>query len=227
MALPVSPFQARYTRQQIADATGIESELLGYWIKEGLLIAAQGEGLGKGKHRHFGFEAIHIAALLKELGHYGVQTAGLKTLARTLWNVVGYCSEHPDITDDIRHDAAAVHRARARYAGRSAVAPGEEPSDADFSSFEDWLEARGPISEKAMEIEPWFDEAADLAFALYIDLFTEEIFESLDTRWIFVPANGELLVFPENLGLPSVDLERTRSYLTINLSLIIRPIWML
>ena len=78
MPLPVSPLQGRYTRQQIADATGIERELLVYWIKEGLLIAAEGEGRGKGKYRLFGFEAIQIAAVLKELGRYGVQTAGLK-----------------------------------------------------------------------------------------------------------------------------------------------------
>lgn len=155
MPLPVSPLQGRYTRQQIAAATGIESELLAYWIKEGLLIAAQGEGLGKGKHRLFGFEAIHIAAVLKELGRYGVQTAGLKQIASLLWRIVAFCSDHPDITETMALDASALRKARARYPARASLASGEKPSAIDYSCFEDWLEDHPSLNAKAFEMEPW------------------------------------------------------------------------
>lgn len=46
-------------------------------------------------------------------------------------------------------------------------------------------------------------------------------------RWIFFHADDALNVVPEDFVTGRVDLDRTRSYLVINLSLIIRPIWML
>jgi DNA-binding transcriptional MerR regulator len=227
MPLPVSPLQGRYTRQQIADATGIEGELLSYWIKEGLLIAAEGEGLGKGKHRRFGFEAIHIAAVLKELGRYGVQTAGLKHIASLLWRVVAFGSQHSDITETIALDAAALRRARARYPARASLVSGEDVSDTEYSCFEEWLECYPTLNSKAFEIEPWFDDAAELGIALYHELFTLNIFEQRDVRWMFFHADDALNVVPEDFVKGLVDLERMPSYLVINLSLIIRPIWML
>lgn len=216
----------RYTRQQIAEATGVDRELLAYWSKEGLLLAAESEGLGKGKYRLFGFEAIHIAALLKELGLYGVQTAGLKQVAQLLWSVLAFCSQHPDITEEVLFQAASVRRARARYPVRAPVSPGTEDPDAAFSCFEDWLESKGKINPKAFEIEPWFDEEAELAFALYLDLFTPAIFDNFDTRWLFTHAGNELIAVPEDLELSSIRPEHMRSYIMINLSRIIRPIWM-
>ncbi|MET1756388.1 MerR family transcriptional regulator [Novosphingobium sp. RD2P27] len=225
MPLAASFVQARYTRQQIADIVGIPSDLLAYWSKEGLLVAAEGEGLGKGKHRLFGFEAIHIAAVLKELGRYGVQTSGLKQMATLLWSVVRFCSLHPDVTESVRHSAAALHRAKARYPSRSSLAADAKAPASDYSCFEDWLEDRGPISDKAREIAPWFDEMADLSFALYLDLFSEAIFHELDTRWIFTHSGDDLIAVPEDLPLESINPENLRSYITINLSLIIKPLW--
>src|SRR3546814_11850995 len=99
MPLSLSPFDGRYTRQQVSEATDLEVDVLSYWIKEGLLKAAEGEGLGRGKHRLFGFEAIHIAAVLKELGRYGVQVGGLRQISELLWGVVAFCSDHADITE--------------------------------------------------------------------------------------------------------------------------------
>lgn len=227
MPLPVSPLQGRYTRQKITDATGIERERLAYWIKEGLLIAAQGEGRGKGKHRLFGFEAIHIAAVLKELGRYGVQTAGLKQIASLLWRIVALGSDHADITETIALDASALRKARARYPARASRASGEDVSTLVYSCFEDWLEDHPSLSNKAFELEPWFDDAAGLGFALYHELFTLSIFERLNARWMFFHADDELIAVLEYFAKGLANLDRMPSYLIINLSLIIRPIWML
>src|SRR3546814_4648437 len=60
---------------------------------------------------------------------------------------------------------------------RSSLSTDARSPDDSFESFEDWLEDHPNISAKALEIEPWFDEGADLAFALYADLFTGSIFE--------------------------------------------------
>lgn len=58
---------------------------------------------------------------------------------------------------------------------------------------------------------------ADLAFALYVDLLTDSFFESFDTRWIFAHADDQLIAVPEDLHLVSLNLDRVRSYLMINL----------
>src|SRR3546814_14716696 len=80
---------------------------------------------------------------------------------------------------------------------RSSLSTDARSPDDSFESFEDWLEDHPNISAKALEIEPWFDEGADLAFALYADLFTGSIFESFDTRWIFAHADDQLIAVPE------------------------------
>ncbi|MCI4591479.1 MerR family transcriptional regulator [Sphingobium sp. BYY-5] len=226
MPLPVSPFQSRFTRQQVCEAVGLDSELLTYWVKEGLLLVESG-GAGRGNPRLFGFQAIHIAAVMKELMRYGVQTAGLKAVAELLWRIVDFCSQHPDITEKVRADASALRRARANYPARMSVRADEIFAGRDYDNFEDWLEAHPNISEKAFEIEPWFEEAADIAFALYHDLFTDKIFKDFHTRWIFTHADGELVAIPEDMQGESLDAEKLPSYLTVNLSRIIRPIWML
>lgn len=118
-----------------------------------------------------------------------------------------------------------MHRAKARYPSRSSLAGDAKVLGSDYSCFEDWLEERGPISDKAWEIAPWFDEKADLSFALYLDLFTEAIFDEFDTRWIFTHLNDDLIAMPEDLSPESIDPEKLRSFITINLSLIIKPLW--
>lgn len=204
MPAPTSPLEGRFTRQQIADKVGIAGDLLAYWIKEGLLLAAEGEGLGKGKHRFFGFQAIHIAAVLKELGRYGVQTAGLKQIASLLWRIAAFGSEQSDETKKGAFDAVALRNARSRYRNRSPLAPGE-----------------------AREVVDPGDLASELAYVLHHELFTEAIFERLDGRWMFLHTEDGLLAVPEDFAWGIVNPDRVRSYLVINLSLIIRPIWML
>ena len=204
MPLPVSPLQGRYTRQQIADKVGIANDLLAYWIKEGLLLAAEGEGLGKGKHRLFSFEAIHIAAVLKELVGNGMQTAGLKQIASLLWRVAAFGLEQSDDNKRIALEAVARRNARARARAPSPLAAGE----ADEKIDED-------------------DLAAELAFVLHRELFTDAVFERLDGRWMFLHTEDGLIALPEDFARGMANLDRIRSYLVINVSLIIRPIWML
>lgn len=226
MPLPFSPAHQRFTRQQIALATGVEAEQIAYWIKEGLIKAVEGEGLGKGKPRSFGFEAIHIVALFKELGRYGIQTSGLKQIAWLLWGAIEFCSQHSGIDEEIRAEAAALHRAKLRYPKRSSVPEDYENPNEAYDTFEDWFEDHQPISEKSIEVEPWFDEAADAAFALYFDLFSKRVFYEDHIRWIFAHVGDELVVLPEDM-VPEDDREKLPSHLTVNLSLLIKPLWML
>src|SRR3546814_15977231 len=130
MPLSLSPFDGRYTRQQVSEATDLEVDVLSYWIKEGLLKAAEGEGLGRGKHRLFGFEAIHIAAVLKELGRYGVQVGGLRQVSELLWGVVAFCSAHAAITEDVRADASLLRSHIARYFDKDSLSKEQQhPAD--------------------------------------------------------------------------------------------------
>jgi DNA-binding transcriptional MerR regulator len=76
-----------FTRQQIAQVTGLDDSALNYWMREGLLRPAEG-GTGKGSHRRFRFEQVNIAAVYGELRRFGVNISALRSLAELLQSAV-------------------------------------------------------------------------------------------------------------------------------------------
>lgn len=67
-----------FSRQQIAEITGLDDSTLNYWMREGVLRAAEG-GIGRGSHRKFTYHEATLAGILNELRHFGV---GVKAMAR-------------------------------------------------------------------------------------------------------------------------------------------------
>ena len=71
------------TRQQLGSLAGVSDDVLAFWIKNGLLVAASG-GEGKGSHRRFDGYQVSIAAILAELRTFGINLAGLRSFAERL-----------------------------------------------------------------------------------------------------------------------------------------------
>lgn len=71
------------TRQQLGAFAGLSDDVLAFWIKSGLLVAASGGG-GKGSHRRFDGFQVNIAAILAELRSFGMNLAGLRSFATRL-----------------------------------------------------------------------------------------------------------------------------------------------
>ncbi|MCG7349920.1 helix-turn-helix domain-containing protein [Sphingomonas sp. ACRSK] len=80
MALPT---QQLFTRQQVAKLVGVSDDMLAYWLKQGLLVPTTG-GEGRGSHRRFDFVQVNIAAIFAQIRRFGVNIAGLRSLADLL-----------------------------------------------------------------------------------------------------------------------------------------------
>lgn len=89
---------ALYSRQQVARLTGIDDSTLNYWMREGVLQAAEG-GTGKGQHRRFPYHQINLALLLDQLRGFGVALPALKRLAARFHSAIAHY-EQAGITRD-------------------------------------------------------------------------------------------------------------------------------
>jgi len=225
MPIAFSPLQSLYTRQQIHEATGLSLDTLGYWIKEGLLRAKEAEGEGRGKHRRFGFEALHIAAILSELHSYGIGLAGLRAVTKVLWGSVAVPVLFPSITEKAVLDCQMLTIARRTYPPKASLREGQK----EVQSFEDWLEnkqqTRIAIDPMAFELESVMTPELYSVVAVYFDLFSERSFTSTGQRlFVFRLENGEIAIMPPDI--PESDgVEELPSFLSLNVSRIIRSIW--
>ncbi len=95
-----------YSRQQVARLTGLDDSTLNYWMREGVLRAAEG-GTGKGQHRRFPYHQINLALLLDQLRGFGVSLPALKRLATRFhdamlcYDRLGVSRENYDDVDSI------------------------------------------------------------------------------------------------------------------------------
>ena len=226
MLLPSPPLEGRFTRRQIVDATGIGDVMVAYWMTQGLLKATEGEGQRKGKYRYYGFEAIHIAVILREMRRYGLTPVGLKTLASMLWNVFELGQRFPEITGPLRTDASSLHRAAKLLSRQASLASDQTQLKFEHASIEEWLAHQPAIDHRTVEVAPVSEQPTHLAAALYIDLFTAAILEKSDRKWICTYVGEQLLIVPEDMISRSFDRDKLPSCIIINLSQLIRPIWM-
>lgn len=84
-----------YTRQEIAERTGLNDDVLSFWIKRRLLEHAEG-GEGKGSHRRFHYSQINIAVILAVFrDNFGANIATLSSLAALLQSAVRTFKDSP------------------------------------------------------------------------------------------------------------------------------------
>ncbi len=94
-----------YSRGRIAELTGIDDSTLNYWMREGILRAAEG-GAGRGQPRIFRFHSVNIAAFFDRLDKIGVAGSALRDLSDLLHASIDFITAF-DLSDgelDEAHD---------------------------------------------------------------------------------------------------------------------------
>lgn len=103
-----------FTRQEIAERTGLSGDVLSFWSKRKppLLVAAEG-GEGKGSHRRYHFSQVNIAAIYAVFrDHFGANIATLASLGDLLQRSVKAfqsATMTPSAWDDAACIAQALH----------------------------------------------------------------------------------------------------------------------
>lgn len=87
------PVAAQFSRQQVAAITRLPDDVLGYWMREGLLVPLR-PSAGKGDHRSFDFRQVHLAALLGELRTFGVKSGALKSFADMINRGISFATQY-------------------------------------------------------------------------------------------------------------------------------------
>lgn len=77
----MDPTRLLFTRQQISHLVPqLDDATLNYWMREGVIRAAEGGG-GRGQHRRFRYSEVNLAAILNEVRQYGAGVPSLKSLS--------------------------------------------------------------------------------------------------------------------------------------------------
>src|ERR1043166_9025313 len=84
---PVSPHSYPYpvdelfSRQQVQMLTGIPDDVLGFWMKEGLLVPEAGE---RRQHRRFRYVQLNIAVVLNAMRSLGANVGVLRSFSKLI-----------------------------------------------------------------------------------------------------------------------------------------------
>ena len=228
MALPFDPHALQMTRQQLSKAVRLPSETIAYWLKEGLIFAIGKPKLGRGNHRRFGYEAIHIAAVLAELSRYGINTSGLRNLSSLLWEAVRLGRGHPKFT---AHDMFCC---RNLLAGKELAERGEFVPDhqniniarmRDSSQIDSNRDGTGIPSLRHVQMMEWFDVRSAKLLMAYADLMSDEVFiAEIQTWYVSIGYDDDFnLVVESDPWAP--DVEDSDSYICLNVSKIVQRAW--
>lgn len=140
---------ALYTRQDIVSLTGIDDEVLGYWIKRGLLKHSEG-GEGKGVHRRYQYAQVNIAVILAVFrNQFGANIATLSSLAEAFQDGVRAFSGTRVKAKDWWKVSGLARELHAFRAGKEVLIDAHHWSDPDFESIpqDEWLLKRPAVSE--------------------------------------------------------------------------------
>ncbi len=70
-----------FSRQQVQERTGISDDVLGFWMKEGLLVPVPSE---RRQHRRFSFDQLNIAAVLNAMRSLGANVGVLRKFSAVM-----------------------------------------------------------------------------------------------------------------------------------------------
>ncbi len=229
MQLPDNHHALQMTRQQLSVAIGVPGDTLAYWLKEKLIFALGEPKHGRGNHRRFGYEAIHIAAILAELSRYGMNTTGLRNLSSRLWRAVELGRLHPDFTP---FDFMCCKNL---LSGREAAAQGKMVPDImsidsalarDDVDVENEVYPSGTPGPRHVEMMEWFSIDAARLLTAYADLMSRDIFSHDVPKW-FVSANlsgsVEFILEDDPSG---EDVEGRASYICLDIKEIVNRAWL-
>lgn len=228
MALPDNHQALQMTRQQLSIAIGVNGETIAYWLKEGLIFALGDQKLGRGNHRRFGYEAVHIAAILAELSRYGMNTTGLRNLSSRLWRAVELGRLHPDFTP------IDFMCCKNLLMGNDFAVRGENVPDImsidlaltrDDNDVENEVYPIGTPGPRHVKMMKWFSIDSARLLTAYADLMSRDIFFHDVPKW-FVSANSkgsiEFILEDDPSG---DDVEGRASYICLDIKEIVNRAW--
>lgn len=228
MALPDNHQALQMTRQQLSVAIGVNGETIAYWLKEGLIFALGDQKLGRGNHRRFGYEAVHIAAILAELSRYGMNTTGLRNLSSRLWRAVELGRLHPDFTP------IDFMCCKNLLMGNDFAVRGENVPDImsidlaltrDDNDVENEVYPIGTPGPRHVKMMEWFSIDSARLLTAYADLMSRDIFFHDVPKW-FVSANSkgsiEFILEDDPSGS---DVEGRASYICLDIKEIVNRAW--
>jgi len=224
MVLPDNHYALQMTRQQLSVAIGLPGDTIAYWLKEGLIFALSDQKHGRGNHRRFGYEAVHIAAILAELSRYGMNTTGLRNLSSRLWHAVELGRLHPDFTP------LDFMCCKNLLLGKELAARGEEVPDimsigSALTRDDDRGEKEGTPGPRHVKMMEWFSIDAARLLTAYADLMSRDIFLHDVPKW-FVSANPngsiEFILEDDPSG---EDVEGRASYICLDVKEIVNRAW--
>ncbi len=228
MALPDNHQALQMTRQQLSVAIGVNGETIAYWLKEGLIFALGDQKLGRGNHRRFGYEAVHIAAILAELSRYGMNTTGLRNLSSRLWRAVELGRLHPDFTP------IDFMCCKNLLMGNDFAVRGENVPDImsidlaltrDDNDVENEVYPIGTPGPRHVKMMEWFSIDSARLLTAYADLMSRDIFFHDVPKW-FVSANSkgsiEFILEDDPSG---DDVEGRASYICLDIKEIVKRAW--
>ncbi len=228
MALPFDHYALQMTREQLSVAIGVPGETLAYWLKEKLIFALGDQKLGRGNHRRFGYEAVHIAAVLAELSRYGMNTSGLRNLSSRLWHAVELGRLHPDFTPD------DLGRCKNLLAGEIIAAQGHEVPDImnkdlalkrDATDVYNEVYPPGTPGPRQVKMMDWFSIESGRLLMAYDDLMSRNIFLHDVPKWFVSAAfdgSVELILEDDPSGR---DVKGCASYICINIKEVVNRAW--
>lgn len=234
-----------FGRQQLSELTAIDDDVLGYWIREGLLRPLAG-GDGKGKHRRFDYRQVNIAALLGEMRGIGVNISGLRSFAAIMQRGVEIADSGPWTVGELEFVVELQQRIFKFSAGKplKIIDPKTEELTTP-KTIEEVIEDAFRFEQKEKRADAKdFDNLRDLAMSFndydriacrsYTELhYSENLMERGlggvsdewdELRWLVSPE-------PEGgwyIGQPNfVEVKKRpiRSAITLGVSLIVRRIW--
>lgn len=221
-----------FTRQQIAELTGVADSALNYWMREGLLQAAEG-GEGRGNHRRFSFTEINIAGILNEVKQFGVGLPALKALANRFHRALdwmhtrGVTFETAQVFTEFALDResflekgyleidAAIHQKT--FPGSTVEVHGSGPYALARITWEEALQDyilptilkhEMPNHKEALRIiesvtaEEWQEYRALRSYYYYATLITKRTYESSSLYYFYRDKDDDWVMTPNDAILP-------------------------
>lgn len=243
------PTDQRFSRQELQTLSGVGDDVLGFWIKQGILRA---EPAPARTHLRFGFEQIHIAVVMDAMRSLSASIGMLRAFAEVIQDGVVLAKrsklDYAELRIAVRL-AKAVHRFRrgdvfeivgSEFFLRERVGsredseaydkarrhPRDEADLIDSLKASDLLE--GDVEAAATAGLSWSEQDV-MAVDWWMDLVIPDILSgSDDFNWVWLAwldEAGQPCLFAGEDAAPTLSEKMPKAAFYISVSRLIRPLW--
>lgn len=238
------PTHQLFSRQQLQAITGVPDDVLGYWLKEGLLVAEHADDR---KHRRFRYQQLHVAMVLNGLRSLGANVTVLRAFAAKMQRGVKLAVE-TGFTRGQLYAAVQLSAGVEKFRAGQVVelinpewlnAKDHErdqfdhrykaTSEADIIADNDSLYGEydpQPANQFALSLSPFDRDSTEMYFELVAQDYIEDRLEGYNWVWVaWIDANGEAKIATgEDANTPISRLLPTAAFY-ISISKLVRGLW--